>query len=438
MAILSDPGKKIKNDQINGYSGDPYTTGTAITTASTTDTEVPSGWPQKIVYAPAGGPPGAPIQYGDTITNETADAGFGYIGTGAMEETQRYFFHSDHLGSTSYVTDASGNINQYVAYLPFGETFIEGHSDWDCPYKFNAKEYDSETGLYYYGARYYDAKISRFVSFDPLAEKFPKLTPYQFAGNKPIIAVDLDGLEPAYIQNGRLIETSDEVHRQTGMTNGHPGFMPKPLQQAIKTAEAKNYQKSVALKKALNPGTIRPAKSNYEKNWEATNPEWSRDWIKTDPVIKSTAVAGAVTMAAPLFSTGISVKSIAGATADFGAQLYSNYLGNGNLSLSNINWTSVGTNAVFTNPFTAAGMGSAFQYSLDNGFYNSLLGNKTASQFGTETLVGGVGNYLGDTFTNLSLTKSSDSFEQALSSFTINMITNTGANATQKAVDNQE
>jgi RHS repeat-associated protein len=191
MAILSDPGKKIKNDQINGYSGDPYTTGTA----STTDTEVPSGWPQEIVYAPAGGPPGAPIQYGDTITNETVDAGFGYIGSGAIEETQRYFFHSDHLGSTSYVTDASGNVNQYIAYLPFGETFVEGHSDWDSPYKFNAKEYDSETGLYFYGARYYDPKISRFVRVDPLAEKYSNISSYVYCANNPIRLIDPTGMD---------------------------------------------------------------------------------------------------------------------------------------------------------------------------------------------------------------------------------------------------
>ena len=50
--------------------------------------------------------------------------------------------------------------------------------------------------LYYYGARYYAAWLCRFVSVDPLQHKYPYYTPYQYAGNKPITFIDLDGLEP--------------------------------------------------------------------------------------------------------------------------------------------------------------------------------------------------------------------------------------------------
>ncbi len=49
--------------------------------------------------------------------------------------------------------------------------------------------------MYYYGARYYAAWIGRFISIDPLAEKFPQLTPYNYAGNKPITHKDLEGLQ---------------------------------------------------------------------------------------------------------------------------------------------------------------------------------------------------------------------------------------------------
>jgi RHS repeat-associated protein len=62
-------------------------------------------------------------------------------------------------------------------------------------YKYVGKERDEETGLYYYGARYYAAWICRFVSVDPLQFEYPYYTPFQYAGNKPIIAIDLDGLE---------------------------------------------------------------------------------------------------------------------------------------------------------------------------------------------------------------------------------------------------
>ncbi len=69
------------------------------------------------------------------------------------EET--FFYHSDHLGSTSYITDDKANITQYDAYLPYGELLVDEHSSSeDLPYKFNGKQFDDETGLYYYGARY--------------------------------------------------------------------------------------------------------------------------------------------------------------------------------------------------------------------------------------------------------------------------------------------
>ena len=62
-------------------------------------------------------------------------------------------------------------------------------------YKFNGKELDDATGMYYYGARYYDPRISIFVSVDPLAEKYPGWTPYHYVHNNPINMVDPTGME---------------------------------------------------------------------------------------------------------------------------------------------------------------------------------------------------------------------------------------------------
>ncbi len=53
------------------------------------------------------------------------------------------------------------------------------------PYLYNGKELDRETNLYYYGARYYDPKISIFVNVDPLAEKMPNYSPYNYTLNNP-------------------------------------------------------------------------------------------------------------------------------------------------------------------------------------------------------------------------------------------------------------
>jgi len=52
-----------------------------------------------------------------------------------------------------------------------------------------------ETGLYYYGMRYYAPWIARFISVDPLQFKYPELTSFQYASNRPISGVDLDGAE---------------------------------------------------------------------------------------------------------------------------------------------------------------------------------------------------------------------------------------------------
>ena len=115
------------------------------------------------------------------------EAGFGFVGNGNIEEILRYFYHSNHLGSAVYITNKRGDVTQYIAYIPFGETLAEQHSDWDSPYKFNARELDSETGLYYYGNRYYDPKVSMWLGVDPLAEKFPAISPYVYEANNPVI-----------------------------------------------------------------------------------------------------------------------------------------------------------------------------------------------------------------------------------------------------------
>ena len=108
------------------------------------------------------------------------------------EET--FFYHSDHLGSTSYITDDKANITQYDAYLPYGELLVDEHSSSeDLPYKFNGKQFDDETGLYYYGARYLNPMASIWYGVDPLAEKYTTTGGYIYTLDNPIRMIDLDG-----------------------------------------------------------------------------------------------------------------------------------------------------------------------------------------------------------------------------------------------------
>src|SRR5690554_3737367 len=108
-----------------------------------------------------------------------------------------YWYHPDHLGSSSFITNTTGEISQHMEYLPFGETLVEEHlNSYNSPFKFNGKEYDAETGNYYYGARYLNPKWSMWLGVDPLAEKFPDWNPYNYTLQNPINLVDPDGMAP--------------------------------------------------------------------------------------------------------------------------------------------------------------------------------------------------------------------------------------------------
>ncbi|MDR1876291.1 MAG: M15 family metallopeptidase [Flavobacteriaceae bacterium] len=80
-------------------------------------------------------------------------------------------------------------------YIPFGEVFLEEKNDkWNTPYKFNSKELDEETNLYYFSSRYFDSKLSLFYSVDALAEQTG--TPYQYCYQNPVRYIDPTGMKP--------------------------------------------------------------------------------------------------------------------------------------------------------------------------------------------------------------------------------------------------
>ena len=120
-----------------------------------------------------------------------------------------YYYHSDHLGSTSYITNSDGEVSQHVEYVPFGEVFIEELSSsakLNTPYLFNGKELDEETGLYYYGARYYDPRTSLWLSTDPMELKYPNISTYAYCANNPVKLVDLLGYEPTEEEAARMAD----------------------------------------------------------------------------------------------------------------------------------------------------------------------------------------------------------------------------------------
>lgn len=129
--------------------------------------------------------------------NENVPPGFN-LKNGDEFEDNAYFFHPDHIGSTSYLTNFNGKLRQHVEYFPFGEILMDEHSTNDPlqPYLFTGKELDMETGLYYFGARYYDPELSVWMSVDPMAEKYPGWSPYNYTLLNPVKLVDPDGNFP--------------------------------------------------------------------------------------------------------------------------------------------------------------------------------------------------------------------------------------------------
>jgi RHS repeat-associated protein len=156
-------------------------------------------------------------------------------------EVVRYQY-DNHLGSACLELENTGQIISYEEYHPFGTTsYRSGRNETEVSlkrYKYCGKERDEETGLYYYGMRYYAAWLCRFVSVDPLQFKYPYYTPYQYAGNKPITFIDLDGGEEKKQDEKKKTTTTTDAGHGAGKKGGiiDPGAV-----------DGKNYEKDYAL-----------------------------------------------------------------------------------------------------------------------------------------------------------------------------------------------
>ena len=184
---------------MKGAYGDPENTGVGYNAVLSElgNHDVPQGWIQ--TPRPNTTPntnPGPPVSWNDPSNPDDPQVGYGYIPNDTTKE-ETFFYHSDHLGSTSYITDDKANITQYDAYLPYGELLVDEHSSSeDLPYKFNGKQFDEETGLYYYGARYMNPVTSLWYGVDSLAEKYMTIGAYVYCVSNPIRFLDFIGKEP--------------------------------------------------------------------------------------------------------------------------------------------------------------------------------------------------------------------------------------------------
>ena len=110
-----------------------------------------------------------------------------------MEQSVR----SKHFGSASWITDGTGNAIQHIQYCPFGEPFVNEHASFASyseRFTFTGKERDEETGYGYFGARYYNADSpTGWMSVDPMSDKYPSLSPYNYCAWNPVRLIDPNG-----------------------------------------------------------------------------------------------------------------------------------------------------------------------------------------------------------------------------------------------------
>ena len=161
----------------------------------------------------------------------------GYV---TLSDNKYHYYLKDHQGNNRVVINQSGTVEETNHYYPFGGVFASAGNVQ--PYKYNGKEYDGKKGLnwYDYGARMYDAALGRFMTVDPLAEKYYPMSPYGYCLNNPIKFIDADGRLPRiYIERkgfGHAFVTVGNGDNTIVYTYGRYGELGKDKSSARNTS----------------------------------------------------------------------------------------------------------------------------------------------------------------------------------------------------------
>ena len=132
------------------------------------------------------------------------------------------FFIKDHLGSVRAVVSETGEVQQTNEYYPYGDLFgTSGTGSSGNRFRFTGKELSAETGLYDFSARFLHTKFGRFTTIDPLAEKYPGISPYAYCNGNPVNFVDPDGMD--WIKNMETwqYEWRDDIQADSEIPDGY-------------------------------------------------------------------------------------------------------------------------------------------------------------------------------------------------------------------------
>ena len=167
---------------------------------STYEYDGDGGRTRKIVY----GRDVSETDYVGSLYEERDNKGISYVFLGgsrvaSLVDGVTMFYHQDHLGGTNVLTDVEGEVKELIEYKPYGSFNRHekyGEEEVVAWFYFTGKKLDDETGLYYYGARYYDPLIGRFIQADTVVPGYTNpqaLNRYSYCGNNPVNFTDPDG-----------------------------------------------------------------------------------------------------------------------------------------------------------------------------------------------------------------------------------------------------
>ena len=198
-------------------------------------------------------------------------------------EPDVFFYHSDHLGGASWITDVNGKPVQHLQYLPFGEPYVNQHpAGYQERFTFTGKERDGETGYGYFGARYMDYSLmTSFISVDRYASKYPFISPYAYCAWNPIKLIDPTGDTICYKYNNK---TYQYVKTSTGryswmdskgnIYKGGEDVKFDQLTDALRTLQSKSAGKELIEKLTEDDRTVQIGVRRGINKSDAKNGTW--------------------------------------------------------------------------------------------------------------------------------------------------------------------
>ncbi|MFC1643461.1 RHS repeat domain-containing protein [Chlamydiota bacterium] len=201
------------------------------------------------------------------------------------DETDIYYYHRDALGSIISISDDTGTLVEKYIYDAYGKVVILNKDGGEIAkstvgnrYMFTGREWDNETNLYYYRARYYDPDIGRFLSADPLGY-YDSMNLYSYVNNNPLNWVDPLGLFAETGSGGVISPTGNGGIpnyniKPKDIPDDFPKDCPSPIKKALEKEKTKtDTQNYKAKEKKTRKETIkehwrkyRNPRDQYEKN----------------------------------------------------------------------------------------------------------------------------------------------------------------------------